>query len=101
MRKKNSKIQILAGNTLMPIFHDGFEIELPLEEKPTNFALSLDTWDKDRLTPLHWATRNGHYEVVRCLIDHQARVDAKHFYTLMTPVHFAAANGILFIIIFL
>lgn len=45
------------------------------------------------MTPLHWATRNGHYEVVRCLIDHQARVDAKHFYTLMTPVHFAAANG--------
>ena len=45
------------------------------------------------MTPLHWATRNGHYEVVRCLIDHQARADAKHFYTLMTPVHFAAANG--------
>ena len=30
MRKKNLKIQIFAGNTLMSRFHVGFEIELPL-----------------------------------------------------------------------
>ena len=30
MRKKNLKIQILAGNTLMSRFHVDFEIELPL-----------------------------------------------------------------------
>ena len=30
MRKKNFKIQILAGNTLMSRFHVGFEIDLPL-----------------------------------------------------------------------
>ena len=32
MSKKNLKIQILAGNTLMSKFHVGFEIELPLGE---------------------------------------------------------------------
>ena len=31
MRKKNLKIQILAGNTLKSRFHVGFEIELPLD----------------------------------------------------------------------
>ena len=30
MRKKNLKIQILAGNTLMSRFRVSFEIELPL-----------------------------------------------------------------------
>ena len=30
MKKKNLKIQILAGNTLMSSFHVSFEIELPL-----------------------------------------------------------------------
>ena len=40
MRKNNSKIQILAGNTLMSRFHVGFEIELPLEESiPKNVFL--------------------------------------------------------------
>ena len=32
-QKMNSKIQILAGNTLMTRFHVGFEIELPLVYK--------------------------------------------------------------------
>ena len=47
----------------------------------------------DRLTPLHWAARNGHFNVAKCLVKNRARVDAKHFYTLMTPLHFASQNG--------
>ena len=35
----NLKIQILAGNTLMSIFHVGFEIELPLDEKVLQFDI--------------------------------------------------------------
>ena len=39
MRKKNLKIQILAGSTLMSRFHVGFEIELPLLEENVKFKL--------------------------------------------------------------
>ena len=53
----------------------------------------VDSWDKDRLTPLHWASRNGHSKVCCILIENQARIDAKHFYTLMTPLNFAVQNG--------
>ena len=41
MRKKNLKIQILAGNTLMSRFHVGFEIKNCLEWETKNFVVKL------------------------------------------------------------
>jgi hypothetical protein len=45
--------------------------------------------DDDGMTPLHWATKNGHKEVVEFLLAHKAEVNAKAG-DLSTPLYLAA-----------
>ncbi|KAJ3371795.1 hypothetical protein HDU84_001232, partial [Entophlyctis sp. JEL0112] len=43
-------------------------------------------------TPLHFASSNGHLEVVKWLVDHGARVNDENT-NKWTPLHFASSNG--------
>ncbi|MBQ7607068.1 MAG: ankyrin repeat domain-containing protein, partial [Desulfovibrionaceae bacterium] len=52
----------------------------------------VNTKNKDKDTPLHWAARNGYTEVAKLLIDKGADVNAKNE-DGHTPLHWAARNG--------
>ena len=63
MRKKNLKIQILAGNTLMSRFHVGFEIELPLVRGPIRKVMVANLWVKMKLwwRKVKWSDDHYHW----------------------------------------
>jgi ankyrin repeat protein len=72
-------------------------VELLLREmKATGDLKSLINHpDKEQTTPLHNAVYNGHLEVVKALLIHQATPDCQTGKYKSTPLHFAAFNGYL------
>ncbi|KAH9015487.1 hypothetical protein EDB85DRAFT_2156658 [Lactarius pseudohatsudake] len=53
----------------------------------------VNTKDKPRgLTPLHWAARNGHLQVARMLLEHNAEVNVRTVYGI-TSLMLASRNG--------
>jgi ankyrin repeat protein len=53
---------------------------------------SVDHADKWGVTALHYACRQGHYNVVNCLLQARANINAQENYGF-TPLHEAAENG--------
>ena len=49
--------------------------------------------DDDGRTPLHWAARKGHLEIVSILIEEGADVNVRSLVKGETPLHKAAAQG--------
>ena len=62
------------------------------EQGETSRIPNPNAKDSDGSTPLHWAARSGHVEVVRCLVEGGAD---KNVVTSngSTPLHLAADNG--------
>ncbi len=48
--------------------------------------------NKDKWTPLHFAAKNGHFEIVQLLIEKKANMNAKEK-NGWTPLHCAAEGG--------
>ena len=48
---------------------------------------------KKDITPLQWAARKGHTEVVKVLLDNEADVNARRHQDGVTALHIAAQNG--------
>ena len=62
------------------------EVELSLKETPT---LAMD-FDDQKMTPLHWASRQGHTEIVKLLVQKfKANVNAQDKYG-RTPLYIAS-----------
>jgi ankyrin repeat protein len=54
---------------------------------------NIDAKDKDGVTVLHWAAKNGHKAVVKLLLEHKADVNVKETSCGLTALHWAAKNG--------
>ena len=54
---------------------------------------NIDKIDDIGRTALHYACRNGHYEVGKFLLDNGAMPSTKTFTTGATPLHLAAKHG--------
>ena len=54
---------------------------------------TIDKIDDIGRTALHYACRNGHYEVGKFLLDNGAMPSTKTFTTGATPLHLAAKHG--------
>lgn len=50
---------------------------LSLVKKQVKDGADVNGYDKNGLTPLHWAARSGHVEVVRFLLDQNARINIR------------------------
>ena len=52
----------------------------------------IEELDETGCTPLYYAVRHGHVEIVKLSLDHRANVNAKD-YGDRTPLHEATAHG--------
>ena len=57
------------------------------------YHADVNAKDQDGATPLHWAVKNGHKDVVELLLASNADVNAKESKVAKTPLHFAAEEG--------
>ncbi|QDZ21421.1 hypothetical protein A3770_05p39390 [Chloropicon primus] len=60
---------------------------------PLGHKRNIDKIDDIGRTALHYACRNGHYEVGKFLLDNGAMPSTKTFTTGATPLHLAAKHG--------
>ncbi len=61
---------------------------LSLSKKLVKDGADVNGYDKNGLTPLHWAARSGHVEIVRFLLDQNARINIR-----TTDVNRPAGDG--------
>ena len=66
--------------------------QLLIRAGPEEWQTLMTVVDKDDCTPLNRAARNGHLEVVQCLLAHGASATAINKYG-NTPLHWAARSG--------
>ena len=75
-------------------FHKGviegkiYFVKLLVEEEGVN----VNARDEYKCTALHWASENGHLDIVKYLVESGADINAKD-YSGWTPLHVAAWNG--------
>ena len=50
----------------------------------------INSFDKNRIAPLHYAARYDHVDIMELLIKHGANVDVKDKEEGLTPLHFCA-----------
>ena len=50
----------------------------------------INSFDKNRIAPLHYAARYDHVDIMELLIAHGANVDIKDKEEGLTPLHFCA-----------
>ncbi len=58
-----------------------------------NSGADVDAPSKYKATALSFAAQHGHLEVVRLLLDHDAKVNVKDTFYQLTPLYWAAARG--------
>ena len=63
-----------------------------LLQRFVEWGAALDAGDYYGYSPLHWAVRSGHVDVVRLLLDRGAALDVKGS-RRMTPLHWAVIRG--------
>jgi ankyrin repeat protein/preprotein translocase subunit SecA len=68
------------------------QLELEVVHWLLDYGADKEAKDRDGLTPLHWASREGHTTAVALLLAANADVAAKH-QNAYTPLHFAADRG--------
>lgn len=60
----------------------------------TNFSMMLETKNNDDVVPLHIACREGHFEVVKLLLEcRKCTINIKSGVKCKTPLHFACESG--------
>ena len=65
--------------------------EDPVPQLVEDMGCDINSRDKDELTPLHWACRKGHLNIVQYLTNHSecdVEAESKH---LIEPLHLACA----------
>lgn len=55
--------------------------------------VDLNSRDNKGNTPLHLSAQNGHLEVVKCLLNHGAKINPRRETSFLTPLHLATMNN--------